>query len=413
MQDSENNHIVVKSNRLIEASYRLTTQEQRIILFMASMVKKDDEDFQTYRIKISDFVNIVGLKGKANYSEVKKLTKRLLERVIVIKEPNGDLQIGWVSSAKYYNRKGFVELHFDPKLKPYLLKIKEYFTKYKLKDVIRLKSSYSIRIYELLKQYEKIGKRTFELTELRNILGIDKNKYKLYGHLKSRVIKPAQEELSNQCDLTFEFKEIKKSYKVFALEFLIIPNQQNKVCLEYNKEAENEHLYDRLQDYFCLSADKAQEIITTYSQERIFKNLAYVEERYKEGKIKEIGPYTIKAIEEDYNPQRSLFDIEKEQQKRAKKAAEKEKQLHEELKLKYDEYRAEKIKEYKKHFTKEDIELIEKSIAAEEEKKQQNQDRLKNIYSNGRGQPFCQTSRNPLFQTVERRTSPGIGKLTI
>ena len=94
------------------------------------MIRKDDEVFQTCRIKISDFVEMVGLKGKANYNEIKKLTYRLLERVIVFKEDDGDRQTHWVSSAKYHDSKGFVELSFDPKLMPLLLQMKEFFTKY-------------------------------------------------------------------------------------------------------------------------------------------------------------------------------------------------------------------------------------------------------------------------------------------
>jgi hypothetical protein len=37
--------IVRKSNRLIEASYKLTLQEQRIILLLASMINPTDKDF--------------------------------------------------------------------------------------------------------------------------------------------------------------------------------------------------------------------------------------------------------------------------------------------------------------------------------------------------------------------------------
>ena len=63
-----------------------------------------------------------------------------------------------------------------------------------------LKSSFSIRIFELLKQYEKLGKRRIELEDLRQLVGttelaqngeVIKEDYPLYGHFKSRVILPA------------------------------------------------------------------------------------------------------------------------------------------------------------------------------------------------------------------------------
>ena len=87
-------------------------------------------------------------------------------------------------------------------------------------------------------------------------MGIGKNKYKLYGHFKNKIIIKAQKELSEQCDITFQFKEIKKSNKVVGLEFLIIPNKTNKKCIEFKGEAESESLYDKLQKYFLPSSNQ-------------------------------------------------------------------------------------------------------------------------------------------------------------
>ena len=64
-----------------------------------------------------------------------------------------------------------VEVEFSQKLMPYLLELKQQFTTYYLANVMALKSSYSIRIFELLKQYEKIGKRSISLENLRQLVG--------------------------------------------------------------------------------------------------------------------------------------------------------------------------------------------------------------------------------------------------
>ena len=139
---------------------------------MASMIKPEDEDFQLYRIDIKYFMELAGLKDKNSYAEVKDVTQKLRERTLLIKKSESELQIGWLSSAEYFDGKGYVELEFSPKLKPYLLKLKEFFTKYQLKHIIRLRGSYSVRIYELLKQYAGIGERTVQLEDLRTMLGI-------------------------------------------------------------------------------------------------------------------------------------------------------------------------------------------------------------------------------------------------
>ena len=53
--------IVVKHNKLIEARYRLTLQETRIILWLLSEIQQGDKDFRKYRVKISDLADFVGI----------------------------------------------------------------------------------------------------------------------------------------------------------------------------------------------------------------------------------------------------------------------------------------------------------------------------------------------------------------
>ena len=57
-------------------------------------------------------------------------------------------------------------------MKPFLLSLKSHFTTYDVRNILKLPSTYSVRIYELLKQYEKIGKRRFDLQELKEIIGV-------------------------------------------------------------------------------------------------------------------------------------------------------------------------------------------------------------------------------------------------
>ena len=65
-----------------------------------------------------------------------------------------------------------MDLSFHPDLKPYLLMIKEGYTKHYLAAVLNLNSSYAVRIYVLIKQYEKIGSRTVTVDEFREMLQI-------------------------------------------------------------------------------------------------------------------------------------------------------------------------------------------------------------------------------------------------
>ena len=227
-----NSLIVTHSNKLVEAKYNLPLGEQRLIMTMISRIQPEDEDFKPYRISVLELAEFLGVDKNSIYRECKKTTKSLLSRVLSIEEPDGLLQIGWVSSAKYIDGTGMVNLTFDPLLKPYLLQLKSNFTSFKLNMILSFKSQYTMRIYMLLKQYEKLKNREVELEQLREMLGIGKDQYGLYSDFRKRILLSSQKELAKKADLYFEFDEIKYGRRVGAIRFNIITKKLPKALFE-------------------------------------------------------------------------------------------------------------------------------------------------------------------------------------
>ena len=148
----DKNYVVKKSNYFImNCSYDLSLEEQKLILTLASMVQPNDEDFKPYKFKIADFMKLLGVDTKTKYTEVPKITKELMKKVFEIEEDDTLIQTAWLSSATYKKGSGMVEIEFSPKLKPYMLKLNGLFTQYKLANILSMKSKYSPRIYEILK----------------------------------------------------------------------------------------------------------------------------------------------------------------------------------------------------------------------------------------------------------------------
>jgi hypothetical protein len=247
----KDNAIVSQSNKLIEASYKMTLAEKRVICLLVSKIHRQDEDFKKYKIKISDLAEFVGLTGSYIYTQTEQLTKKLISRVLIFqKTPNRKVQVGFLSSAEYWQKQGIVELCFDPEMKPFLLQLKGQFTNYYLKHIARLRSIYSIRIYELLKSYQRFGRKKFTIEHLRTIFQIPPDQYTQYNYFKRRVILPSQQELRDQTDIYFEFEEIKEGRKVTAILFLIHPNinkePDESVSLPAGKQTPEGILRDRL-----------------------------------------------------------------------------------------------------------------------------------------------------------------------
>ena len=223
--------VVTKANSLVEASYRLNVNEQRVMALVVAQIHPDDEDFKPYRFKVTELEELVAdreRKQQGLYSRVKALTRGLQEKVLQIREPVGLLQVSWLSAAQYFEGKGEVELEFSPRLKPYLLQLQERFTSYKLGFVVKLRSRYSVRLYELLKQYETLGKRSFDLEELRRILGITDGELQRWQDFRRKVLEVAQRELPKKTDLGFRYTTRKRGRAVAFVDFEIWHIDQDK-----------------------------------------------------------------------------------------------------------------------------------------------------------------------------------------
>jgi Initiator Replication protein len=107
--------------------------------------------------------------------------------------------------------------------------------------VVRLKSSYSIRLYEWAKRWQFAAKRRIELDKLRQVLGaVELNKmggikkYLLvpYKNLKARAIDPAVKELNANTEVSISYAEHKDGKRVVALTFLFRQNSKNAAKLD-------------------------------------------------------------------------------------------------------------------------------------------------------------------------------------
>jgi Protein involved in initiation of plasmid replication len=230
----DKNFTVTKSNYFIlNSSYDLSLEEQKIILTLASMVQPQDEEFKPYIFKIAEFMELLGVEDKSKYTQVPKLTKELMRKVFEIHEENKIIQTAWISGVVYEKGSGKVTLKFNPDLKPYMIQLKEKFTEYQLSNVLTMKSKYSPRIYEILKcnEFKKQKYTEIEVETLRKLLKAE-NIYPMYADFKRKVIQQAQKELNSLTDISFDFEEIKTGRKVTSIKFYIHSNKSRYKAID-------------------------------------------------------------------------------------------------------------------------------------------------------------------------------------
>ncbi|WP_443660576.1 replication initiation protein [Clostridium algidicarnis] len=310
----ERDYIVTKSNYFImNTSYDLSLEEQKIILTLASIVQPEDKEFKPYIFKISEFMELLGVDTKTKYTEIPKITKELMKKVFEIHEENRLIQTAWISGAIYEKGSGRVILKFNPDLKPYMLQLKEQFTQYQLANILTMKSKYSPRIYEILKcnEFKKQGYIEIELEELKKLLRTE-GMYHQYQDFKRKVIMQAQKEIKKLTDISFEFEEIKTGRKVTALRFIIKSNKTKNKALDEacattegkstNKEEKRStELINEIKAIFKEKIDglEAKSILDTAKGD-----INIIKEKYEiVSQMKEVGSVVgtmIDAIKKDY-----------------------------------------------------------------------------------------------------------------
>lgn len=254
--DKSREYIVSKSNQIVQKSrYDFSLSEQRTIAFICSMIKPISASerireipFQLeYEFRILDYVRICGLKDNGKlYEEVKSTLKGLRDKSMWLTLPDGsETTVSWLAKVTTNKRSGIAKIRIDEDLVPYLFDLKERFLSYGLKNILNMKSQYSIRLYELLKSYHdmKVGQTdhraiidklyhpqkiswTVDLQEFKKVLMVDTVKtYDNYAAFKRKVLDISQKEINELTDINIYFEPIRKGRKTIKLKICIISKQ--------------------------------------------------------------------------------------------------------------------------------------------------------------------------------------------
>ncbi|MBQ1778955.1 MAG: replication initiation protein [Acidaminococcaceae bacterium] len=226
--DKDQGLTVRKANQLIQKNrFDMTVREQRLLLYCISRIKPTDKGGELYKIKIRDVCRASGISReidgeayKAVYDALKKLDS--FNFTLIDENNKKDIFVHWIRDTEIdRNPGGFISFRFDPKITPYLFNVRKYFTQYELGNVMQMKSVYGIRLYELVKSYENIHEKTFDLRELRYLLGAEEKSYDRYSNLKQKIIDPAINEILAYSDLKVTAIEVKQGRKVTGIKFVI------------------------------------------------------------------------------------------------------------------------------------------------------------------------------------------------
>ena len=225
MDDNKELAQVTQDNALISASYTMGLNEKRLIVLALSKIDPMGKawlDGGKATVTAKEWAGVFGIDTKIAYERLRIASKELYKRSVRIwgDNYNGE-EIRWLSAQKYSKKNGFVEINFGREMVHHLSGMVDEFTSYKLLRVSGLKSTHSIRMYELAKQFAGTGWRHIELDDLRYMFNLGPS-YKRWIDLRKFVIDRACEEVTAKSDLKISYQVIKQGRSVHAIKLKII-----------------------------------------------------------------------------------------------------------------------------------------------------------------------------------------------
>jgi plasmid replication initiation protein len=222
-----NNLSVTKSNCLIDASYQLNVQAQKLVLACLAKIDPRSDIPKEMTLTASDFSDLMGVPNA--HRELYLAVDALYGASIKIRDGNDDIELRWIQKkSKRIKGAGSITITWSDEVLKYISSLQNRFTTYKLRHIAELQSSHSIRLYELLMKFNSTGERVIYLDDFKYALGIT-DKYPEFKILNRAVIKPSIEELNQRSDLIIKYETIKKGRSVRALSFEFKQNKQMKM----------------------------------------------------------------------------------------------------------------------------------------------------------------------------------------
>lgn len=291
------------ANEFISAQYKLTLLEFKAFLAITTVYdQKNAKDFYNIlKFEFKDLAKSIGLNRETGYT--KKLEKILTQlsdaKMRIQKRFDEDEEkeqwiVGHFLSSIEAMGDGTIELVFDPKLIKYFTGLTERYTYLEIQTLLTFSSIYSIRIFNLLKQY-KLKKKTYSVEKLKEMLLIT-DKYKNFSDFKRYVIEPAIKDINVHSTMKVSYETNgMKGKKVTEITFtcvdnFILPNADDKVRKAFEELV-----------YYKINKNVALDIVKKFSFERIENNIQYIITNYpQKNKKKDYPGLIVAAIKENF-----------------------------------------------------------------------------------------------------------------
>ena len=209
-----NKHGIVKHHNYISESI-IDLELIELNIFVAIIYKVQGLQEVTFDSK--EIKKYSGSKERG-YKRFDETIQRLQKRAIKLKTEKGYKTIMPFPTLDFNIDEKKITVKINEDILPLLNDLKKQFTLYSIDEFISLESKYSKRMFQMLKQYESMGKRTFTVDFLKNVLVTD---YKRFYDLEKNVLKKVKDDINKKTSLKIDYIKHTKGRKIKSVEFKI------------------------------------------------------------------------------------------------------------------------------------------------------------------------------------------------
>lgn len=212
-------------NAITNARHELSAVQLDIYFMLLSRLKLGNTGGTKYSINVKEIEGIIGHQWSDD--ELQEAIDDLIEQVFEIEEEDGLLYVPIISSAKYLQEQGQIQLSINEPIKPFLVDLIGNFTSFHLVCALKMTSAYAKWLYVQFSRWKNFGFVSYKVDLLREKLNLEQTddtgaeQYQQWEAFKVQVLDPALLEINEQSDLRVSYSTEKKGEAVHTLNFTI------------------------------------------------------------------------------------------------------------------------------------------------------------------------------------------------
>lgn len=276
--------VVMQHNAITSGRYDFTACQLDLLFMILAQLEVGKTE---YIIHTSDIEAITGRQWQIN--QLTKSTELILTKMFEVEDSESYTQFVLFQYFKYLKGQRSIEVRLSDIALPYFFELKNNFTALQLKSTLSVTSKYAKRLYALGCQWRSVGKKRFEIEELKKMLGLidkkGKEQFEEISAFRKNVLDIAKKQINEESDIYFDYKLIKQGRSFRWVEIYVNAKMAQQLIINFEESIDNQKYVSKLVTYGF--SQMQAELIAEKEKEKDFDILiTELNEKIRQRKLK-------------------------------------------------------------------------------------------------------------------------------